>query len=406
MPEVLLSPPSTVPSQGGSNAFDLLCLCCAADPGPEQIAQITGWHYADLDWEDFLRQAGHHGVLSLVARNLLDRTPCLPPQIRSSLESAYSTNFRRGLWFASELMRITRQLALNHVRAIPYKGAVLAQSAYGDLALRNFSDLDLLISPADFEQAKRALSQIGYLPTKTFTPAVEHLWLKTGYERSFDGPGGKHLVELQWAILPYFYAIDPASFQFDDLWSRTGRIVLGTSDDSGVRLLSAEDSLLVLCVHAAKHLWTRLIWIADIAHGLRAPDLDLALVVSQARALGIARILAISLWLAKRLFQTSVPAPADELIARDQDAPRFGKEFVARLSSCTSYDFESTEYFSHILQMRERARDRRRYLWRLIWTPGQGDIDALSLPEMLFPLYRGIRVARLLGKLVQSRPSR
>ena len=74
--------------------------------------------------------------------------------------------------------------------------------------LRSFSDLDFLISPADFERAKQALAEIGYLPSANFAPAVERLWLRTGYERSFDGAAGKNLVELQWALLPRFYAVD------------------------------------------------------------------------------------------------------------------------------------------------------------------------------------------------------
>ena len=77
------------------------------------------------------------------------------------------------------------------LRAVPYKGPVLAQSAYGDLGLRSFSDLDFLISPADFERAKQALAEIGYRPSTELTPAVERFWLRTGYERSFDGAGGK-----------------------------------------------------------------------------------------------------------------------------------------------------------------------------------------------------------------------
>ncbi len=397
----MLTPAPTVsPSRG--HEFELLCACSAAHPTPAQVARIANCHFADFDWEDFLRQAEHHGVLALAARNVLDHAPDLPPQIRTTLESAYSTSFRRGLWFASELMRITHHLTQNNVRAIPYKGPVLAQSAYDDLALRNFSDLDLLISRADFEQAKNALSQIGYQPSKLHTPAVERLWLKTGYERSFDGPAGKNLVELQWAFLPHFYAVDPKHFQFDDLWSRAGRIMLGANNNSSVPCLSPEDSLLALCLHAAKHLWSRLIWIADIAGTLRAPGLNLAQVIARANPLGIKRILGVSLWLSQHLLGAAIPSAAQDLIDGDPVIPSIGKDCASRLSQAATYDFESADYFRQILKLRERLIDRWRYLSRLALTPGERDVAAVVLPETMFSLYHAVRLARLFGKLAQS----
>jgi hypothetical protein len=42
-------------------------------------------------------------------------------------------------------------------------------------------------------------------------------------------------------------------------------------------------------------------------------------------------------------------------------------------------------------------------LWRLVWTPGVGDVAAVRLPEALFPLYRIIRIGRLMGKVIQLR---
>jgi Uncharacterised nucleotidyltransferase len=304
-----------------------------------------------------------------------------------------------------------RAFAQKQIRAIPYKGPVLAQSAYGDLALRSFSDLDLLISPGDFSGAKQALVDLGYQPSKPQTPAIERLWLRTGYERSFDGPAGKNLVELQWSLLPYFYAVDPAQaeFRFDDLWARAGRIALGADGIPGefsntatdLPCLSPEDSLLVLCLHAAKHLWTRLIWVADIAESLRLPDLDPARVVERARALGITRILCVSLWLAQNLLDAALPSAAQRAIDDDQKVQQLGKECAARLARGATYDFESTEYFTQITALRERRRDRMRYLWRLVWTLGLGDVEAVALPEFMFPLYRAVRIGRLLQKLAR-----
>lgn len=405
MPEALLSSPASSNSLNRSGTFELLCACSAAQPNPQQRAQISSSRSHDFDWQEFLLAAEHHGVSALVARNLIEHAVMLSPEIKRSLDSVYAANVRRGLWFAAELMRIMRAFTQNQIRVIPYKGPVLAQSAYGDLALRSFSDLDLLISPADFGQAKQALAEIGYQPSKQLTPAVERLWLRTGYERSFDGAGGKNLVELQWSLLPYFYAVDPglAEFRFDDLWARAGNIPLGAGDASvdasAVPCLSPEDSLLVLCLHAAKHLWTRLIWATDIAESLSIRSIDLALVIARARVLGITRILGVSFWLSKHLLGAAIPFAAQSLVDDDPEAARLGEESAAQLARSATYDFESSDYFRQILRLREHRHDRYRYLWRLVWTPGQGDIDAVRLPEIMFPLYRAVRFGRLLRKL-------
>jgi hypothetical protein len=129
--------------------------------------------------------------------------------------------------------------------------------------------------------------------------------------------------------------------------------------------------------------------------------IDYSLVLSRAQALGIARILGVSFWLVKNVLCAELPQPAEATIAADPQVPVLGREFAERLAHGAAYDFESTEYFRLILKLRERRSDRWRYLWRLVWTPGSGDIVAVRLPEALFPLYRIVRIGRLMGRVLR-----
>jgi hypothetical protein len=383
--------------------FGLLCAVASAEMTPGQIERLANWNFSGLDWNEIIRLAEHHGVIPLAARNLMEHARGLPPEIEHTLRSAYELNLKRGLWFAAELARIIRHLnrrQAEHLQTdrqqfpvVPFKGPILAQSLYGDSGLRSFSDLDLLISSTDFKRAKEALAEIGYSPAKKFTPAVERFWLQNGYEQSFNGVAGDNLVELQWALLPQFYAVD---LRVENLLARSGSVVVAGCQ---MRCLSPEDSLTVLSLHAAKHLWGRLIWLVDIAGTLRAGNIDYGLVFSNARSLGIARILGVTFWLVKNVLHAELPDAAEEMIASDPAASVLGQEFAARLMRAATYDFASTEYFRLILKLRERRGDRLRYLWRLFWTPGEGDLAALRLPEALFPLYRIVRVGRLMRKL-------
>jgi Uncharacterised nucleotidyltransferase len=393
MTELLSTFPASSAVLRRDGEFDFLCACTGAELAPARVERIANWDCSALDWGEVVRLAEHHGVVPLAARNLTEHARGLPAEIERSLQSAYEANLRRSLWFAAELARIMQHFERSQLRAVPYKGPVLAQAVYRDLGLRSFSDLDFLVSPADFNRAKQALAEIGYRPSTELTPAVERFWLRKGYERSFDGAAGKNLVELQWALLPYFYGVD---LDVEDLLARAGRIVVGGCE---MPCLSPEDLLLVLCLHAAKHLWTRLIWLTDIAEALRTQAADYSLVFSRARDLGVVRILSVSFWLAKNVLHADLPKPAEEMIAADPQVPILGSEFAARLARGATYDFESTEYFRLILKMRERRGDRWRYLWRLMWTPGAGDVAAVRLPEALFPLYRIVRIGRLMRKV-------
>ncbi len=396
------------PQATGNNEFEFLCTLATTNPSPERRARIANWNLSSLDWPNFTSQAEHHGVFPLVASTLLKidsaaTTPRLPKEIARELQSAYDNNLHRNLWFASETLRILQHFESKQLRAIPYKGPVLAQMAYSDLALRRFSDLDFLISSAHFNRAKQALAGIGYHPSSELSAPIERFWLRKGNERMFDGPAGKNLVELQWAILPHFYAIDSLSdlrandLAVENLIARSRPTTLA---DHEVPSLSAEDNLLVLCLHAAKHLWMRLIWLTDIAQTLRseAPAIDPTQVLAPARTLGIVRILGVTFWLIRNLLREEIPAWAEKTIASDPTVPALGQAFAERLATSATYDFESTEYFRLILKLRERPADRARYLWRLLSTPGQGDLDVIHLPEPLFPLYRVVRLARLLKR--------
>jgi hypothetical protein len=374
--------------------FELLRAVVGAKISAEQIEMIGQWNLSRVDWVEFQRLAEYHGVLPLAARNLMEHGRGLPVEIQRSLRSAYEANLRRSLWFSAELSRISRHFEGKNLRAVPYKGPVLAEAVYRDPGLRSYSDLDLLIIPDDFARAKQALTELGYRPTSDQSAAIERLWIWAGYERSFDGLAGKNLVELQWALLPYFYGVD---VRVEELAARAGRISIAGCE---VACLSPEDCVIVLCLHAAKHLWTRLIWLSDIAEAASLESVNWALVTAQAEALGVVRMLGVSFWLTKNILRSKLPAAAEEIVGGDARVSAIGAEFAERLRRGNTYNFESTEYFRLILKLRERRSDQLRYLWRLVWTPGPGDVAAVQLPQVLFPLYRMVRLGRLLRKIL------
>jgi hypothetical protein len=93
----------------------------------------------------------------LSAAKLLEFRVSLPANLEGDLERRFATNAQRSLRLTRELARIMACLENHSVDAIPYKGPALAQAIYGDVAMRQFSDLDILIRVSDYDRADRSL---------------------------------------------------------------------------------------------------------------------------------------------------------------------------------------------------------------------------------------------------------
>jgi hypothetical protein len=384
---------------GFSAAFQVLLTCCAVGNRESHERDLPALLEAGLDWQHILRLAEHHGVVPLVYRALRGLSGAVPAATLDDLCARYEQNARRNLRFAGELFRILDCLEAHNVAAIPYKGPVLAATVYGDLALRYFSDLDILVLPADVLRAKIALQTLDYTPSSRFSEAEERAYIATGYEYPFDGPAGRNLLEIQWGILPRFYAVE---FDCRTVFERA---VTASVGGRVVRALSSEDLLLALCVHAAKHAWIRLCWLRDIAGVVESPPLDWNLIEHRARQLGIARIFGISLLLAHRLLGADVPDSLREKWQADQELGSVCGEIAQHMPVAEEYNAESLQYFRLIFRLRERASDKFRFAFRLVFTPSRGEWAVVRLPAPLFPLYRIIRVFRLAAKLLSPRPA-
>jgi hypothetical protein len=380
-----------------SAEFTLLLACCAVSNREACSRALAACVDAGLDWQQVFGLAEHHSVLPLLYQALHGLGGAVPPVILDDLRGRYEHDARRNLKFTGELFRVLDGLDAHHVAAIPYKGPVLAETVYGDLALRCFSDLDILVRPADVLRAKAVLQTLGYAPSSPLSEAEERAYLASGYEYTFDGPAGRNLLEIQWGIVPRFYAVD---FDCVALFERA---VAATVSGRTVLTLSSEDLLLALCVHAAKHAWIRLCWLRDIAGVMESQGLDWNVVEQRARDLGIQRMVGVSLLLAHRLLGAPVPESMRANWQRDRKIEKLCAEIAHHIPGAEEYSAESLEYFRLMLRLRERASDKLRFALRLLFTPSTGEWAVVRLPSALFPLYRVIRIFRVAARLFRSR---
>jgi len=357
-----------------------LLACCREIPRQHQRPPLS-----QVDWQRFLTMMDHHGVAAQISEALQPYEGQIPPEALRAIRESCRSNTRGALWLSSELARILQHLAARNIPTLPYKGPTLAQFLYGDLARRQFSDLDILVHAGDVKRVCGALAEIGFTAGTVLRPREEQALLQSGYELTFDSTHGRNLLEIQWQILPRFYAVD---FEMEGIFERS---VPQEFAGGSIRSLCPEDLLLVLAVHAAKHLWIQLSWLCDLATLARSPQIHWERVVRDAKQLGIMRILLTSFELAHQLLGTSRPSG----LAGDEQVEALVARLRPLIERGETFDTESLPYFQTIAASRERRSDRLRFWWRLATTPSVGEWSAVYLPGPLFPFYHAVRAARL-----------
>jgi hypothetical protein len=375
--------------------WSLLRLSCSENVSGDQTQAIGFLLQQPIQWDRLLALADQHGLQCLLHRCLSTFPNCVPEAAMRSLQQTYQLNLHKSMFLARELIRIVDHLRSAGVEVLPYKGPALAETYYGDIALRPSGDIDLLILDTDLPRIREAVKELDYVPHWAFSPSEERAFLKSGYECAFDGPAGANLLEVQWALQPKFYAVD---FDMKGLFTRA---ITTSVAGYASKTPCSEDQLLILSLHASKHAWWRMIWLCDVARIMHLRRLDWEWIASEASKLGIVRILRVSALLADRFVGSAIPDALNEHFPRDSGAEKLAKEIERRIRGNFAYNVESFEYFRLMVQLRERAVDRLRFLTRLAFTPGPGEWERVRLPQSLSPLYRVVRLSRVAAKIAR-----
>lgn len=411
-------PPSRArPRAPGTRPEEELFLCCARTRiDPQRAERVRGLLRQEIDWTYLIRTAHRHGVMSLLYASLNSVCPELVPRgARYYLRDHFCSNAARNLFLTDELLRLLKLLAAQEIAAVPFKGPVLAACVYGNLALRQFGDLDILVHKRDVTRARDLLVSEGYQPPPwlvRMTAAQRAASLDfQHYHYQFVRGDGRVMVELHWGLIEHYLAF---RLPLECLWERLEQVsLLGTR----VRNFPPEGLLLFLCAHGAKHGWERLEWICGVAELLRTREgLDWARVLWTAERLGSGRMLRLGLLLANDLLGTTLAKDVQRRIRADAVA----RSLAARVSDRLFREPVAPprwrdrplplvglapDLIRFHLGAKERWRDRARYvagLARLVVnqavTPGVRDVELLPLPASLAFVHYLLRPLRLLGE--------
>ncbi len=340
-----------------------------------------------VDWASLVRIAHAHGVSGLLCHSLIALNEGeAPGEMRTAARELLERRRAANRESLGQLLRILAHLRDAGIPAIPFKGPILALTAYGDLALRSFNDLDFLIRPGQIDACMRSLAELGYRQRGRMTPRQWRAFYAYAGQDILFGPGAP--LEPHWAVAPSTLAV---ALDYDGLWQRaTLRALAGES----VPCFAPEDELIILATHGYKEQWRALKWVADVAEFVRChPALDWDAVLARATAQGARRIVTLALALAQALLALGLCDEAVRAMRGEPSAVMLGhglaaRFFVARERPDTIYRLSRFHW-----GLRENLGDRLRYAARTLTQPREPHFASIAIPDRLFFLYTPYKIA-------------
>ena len=378
----------------GRREFALLCSISRAEPDLDEARDLIA---GDIDFPILLELAGAHGVrpMLLVALAMM-AWEGVPDTTQDSLRRFQQAHLTRVLSISGELCRVGALLSANHVRFAVFKGPVLAAYLYGQLAHREYSDIDMIVPPEQMAKAEALLGTLGY-GNRQGDRAFRQAFLAYQRQYAFVRADFDAAIDLHWHFAGRYF---PFPLQPEEIWPTVASIQVGSCV---VPSLSDIDLALMLAGHGTKESWKALSWVCDFAMLIeRKASLDWLEVYRRARLHHCGDAVLLGCAMASSLLATPPPPALSTAIARNVRVRRIADALTASMRQGLHHFPEEKEALID-LELCERWPDRVRALFGLAVTPTPSDYRALPLPRALWGAYYLTRPLRQVLKSVGRR---
>jgi hypothetical protein len=325
-------PIPTAPSQHNqSPEFQLLLATSWLAPehlAADQAAQIASCCVRAIDWHAFISLARLHGVHPVVSTNL---NRCgkgrVPAEILARLKDLSRNNTLNALRQAQELLQLVSRFQSQGIDIIPLKGQFLSHQLYGTIGMRCSSDLDILVHPDYLEETFRSLDRDGYVcclhGTKLTPRQMRHIRTNL-YHLEFIHESRNIYLELHWNLgslwLPEQMAL---------VWDH---VTTNRWQNKEVRCLDQITQLLFLCDHGARHRFTYLKWLSDIARIIAClTDEEWTELLARSIPLDLRNTLVHTLFLVNWVYGVSIPDRAQDFMCNDESAYKLSRKIFGLL---------------------------------------------------------------------------
>lgn len=364
-----------------------LILACARtrldEPAREKIRDLVS---GPLSWSDVVARAFEHHLEFLLCENLaIAGNGRVPTATMSLLRDTCRKTTGTALLLCSEFFRIQAIFDAEGLPLIPYKGPILAWLAYRSLTRRRYLDLDYFVEQKNLPRAAELLKAAGF--RADFNPQEE----VSGSNGPVPGQYGffreatRSQVELHTERTLRYYAV-PLDFS-----KMSERLLIVEASGRELLTFSVEDTLVMLCVHGAKHFWERLAWTVDVAEVIASQPVDWPLALRIATKLKSRRLLLLGLCLAHDLVGASLPENVLSEVQRDSNVGWLANRVYDELAGKADPRAGVIPRAMFRLRSGDGVQNSTRHMLRLMSSPTLSDHKTLQLPRLLSPFYALVR---------------
>ena len=295
-------------------AFQVAAQACVWPRRAEALERLKTLAQPGLDWDHLLRVVRRHRIAGLVHDSLRLAKVEPPASFTGAIAEAAQAAAWRSLRLARESLRLSHGIEAAGAPVLVLKGATLEMLAYGRLGLKEAWDIDLYVPPEAVETAIGALRAAGYERSEPsgLTDEQFRRFRRLDKEAMFTDAAQDTAVELHWGLTDV-----PTLLQGLQPFRDLRHVELAPGET--VRTLGPEALFAYLCVHGARHGWSRLKWLADLSALLAAETLDgRGRLHEAAVGLGAGRCPGQGLLLCEALFGLELPEPLGRQLRTDR----------------------------------------------------------------------------------------
>jgi hypothetical protein len=388
--------------------IELLILCERISIGPDTTARINAIISQIQDWEYVVQVAIRHGLIPLLYQRLNKSCPqSIPPEVLNRLRRYFQANAERNLVITAELLKVLSLFRNKAILAIPFKGPVLAERVYGDLTLRSFVDIDILLYKQDALRAFDLLVYHGYRPEVEIDNGRFRAYVKTEYSIALFAKGGGIIIELHWDLTGRYLG---SPFRLAHFSDRLEHIRLA---GKVVYQMPPEELLLYLCIHGSKDCWDKLESISSVAGLIRScKNMDWVRLEELAASMKCKRMLLLGVFMARDLFAVEPPEQIRKKTEKDGKISQMASEIYGGLFPEKIGDLPDqacSDFSYYHLSVRDTMLDKGLFVMRLVFRPSRQEWRYFPLPPYFTFLHYLLRPARLtkeLGSVLVRRAQR
>ncbi len=387
-----------------NDELKFLIASCQTEPSEKDIDFIRSYmQNAKCKMQNLLALANQHGILPLVYKTIKTLSHGDDPRsshntLLSELKPFYMSIVQRNMLMTSELIKIMYLLKENNIEALAFKGPTLSQMAYGDITLRQYVDLDILVDENDAfkagelmaENAHKAILPLTILSNKTCLHAAKDFSL-------MSEASGVH-TELHWRLFERKYNISLLSCAVDKK-CQTVKI-----NNNEIKTLQNELLLVYLCLHGAKHAFERIEWICDIDRLLRSSEIDWEKAIAIAEQSHSKRAFYLGLSLTHHHLHTILPADLIQSIDADniRALHTMTEEQISEKDNERGNFKRNRDTFFYQSKLFDKKSDMIRFYLSTFFKISTTDCQTFILPEKLKFFYIILRPIRLIWNYTQK----